>query len=231
MRLTTRDKLIIDLLQNQEFCFYKDICQKFFPSKSSASQSLKRLVQSGHIVVDTADKLRKSHLDDLSCSLISNNQSIVYLGHKYKLLKRRPSFWKQTHQLFLFSLKERLEVLLKTDAVFENQIRDLKNTLYSSINEPLPDFYLKGDSFKLAIEFELNLKSQDRYFLKMAEYRRSSFTHVLYVSTHIRKIQRLVKTFRYRNYIAISHYSDIEEVMSHRYGKLSLLEWLEKERK
>lgn len=116
--------------------------------------------------------------------------------------------------------------------MFENQIRDLKNTLHNgNYVEPLPDFYLKGENFKLAIELELNVKTRSRYFSKIAEYRRSRFTHVLYVVAHIKKVQRLIKTFQSRKYIAITHYSKLEKVISHRYGNLPLLEWLEKRTK
>ena len=231
MRLTPRDKLIIETLRNQDFCFYKDICKSFFPSKSSASQSLKRLVDSGHIILEPIEKFEGNTFDDLSLSLFAKNHFIVRLGDKYKLMKRTPSVWKKKHQLLLFSIKERLEKLLGVSAVFENQIRDLKETLYNGDYEPLPDFYLKGEDYKLAVELELNLKSQGRYFLKIAEYKKSRFTHVLYVATHIKSLQRLLRTFHYRKYIAIAHYSEVEEVVSHRYGKQSLPEWLKERTK
>ena len=89
------------------------------------------------------------------------------MGIKVKLLKREPSPWKKTHQLLLFSVRERLEKLLGVEAVFENQIRDSKYTLLQNgDDEPLPDFYMEGESYKLAVELELSLKSQNRYFLK-----------------------------------------------------------------
>ena len=194
MTLTKRDKRIIRTLQNQDFCFYGDICKRFFPSRSSASQILKRLSQSGHIVLEGAKKLNSnSTLDSMSLSLISQNRLIVRLGEKYKLIKRKPSPWKKTHQLLLFSVKERLERLLETEAVFENQIRDLKHTLYDRSFEPYPDFYLKTEDFKPAVELELNLKSRNRYLLKMSGYRDSSYSHVLYVAAHAKKISRLMK--------------------------------------
>ena len=92
-------------------------------------------------------------------------------------------------------------------------------------------FILKVKVIKLAVELELNLKSQSRYFLKIAEYKNSRFTHVLYVATHIRSLQRLLRTFSYRRYIGISHYSEVETVSSHRYGKQSLLNWLKERTK
>lgn len=227
MRLTTRDKLIIDLLQKQDFCFYTDIKRNFFSSHSSACNRLSKLKKHGYILIEPLNFKRNS--DRFSTGLIGRNLKIISLSDRYSLVKT--SSWKKIHQIFLFSLKERLENLLKTEAIFENQIKNLKNTLYHGNNDPLPDFYLKKDSFNLAVELELHLKSRNRYFLKMAKYRRSRFTHVLYVSTHIKKIQKLIKIFRYRNYIAISHYPNIEEVISHKYGKLPLLEWLGKETK
>ena len=231
MKLTLRDKQIISTLQNQDFCFYKDICRSFFPSKSSASQSLKRLVQDGHIILETSDNLESKPLDSLSLSLLPKNQLIVRLGEKYQLIKRNPSSWKKTHQILLFSVRERLESLLNENAIFENQIRDLKPTLYNGNDEPLPDFYFKGETFKLAVELEISLKSQGRYFLKMSEYSKSRFTHVLYVATHIKKMQSLIKTFSYRRYIGIVHYSNLNAVTSYRYGELSLSEWLTKRTK
>ena len=231
MRLTARDRLIIETLQHQEFCFYKDICKNFFPSKSSASQSLKRLVQSGHIVLEPAEKLNSPCFDDLSLSLFVNNHFIVRLGDRYKLIKTEISFYRKKHQILLFSVKERLEKLLKTSAVFDIQIKELRNTLQNGNYEPLPDFYLKGDDYKLAVELELHLKSQNRYFRKMIDYKNSRFTHVLYVATHIKSLKRLAGTFRHRKYIAVSHYSNVKDVISHRYGRQTLTDWLKEETK
>lgn len=226
MRLTLRDKLIIETVRSQEFCFYKDICKSFFPSKSSASQSLKRLVDSGYITLEPVEKIEGSAFDNLSISLFAKNHFIVCLGDKYKMEKRKVSLWKRRHQLLLFSVKERAEKILGLEAVFENQLHDLKETSHNGDYEPLPDFYIKGEDYKLAVELELSLKSQGRYFLKMAEYESSRFTHVLYVATHIKSIPKLLRTFRYKRYIGITHYSEIETVFSHRYGKQSLSQWL-----
>ena len=231
MRLTIRDKLIIETLQHQEFCFYKDICKNFFPSKSSASQSLKRLMKSGHIILEPARNLNSRSFDDLSLSLFVNNHFIVRLGERYKLIKRETGSWKKRHQVLLFSVKERLEKLLREPAIFEIQIRELRNTLHNGRDEPLPDFYLKGKNYKLAVELELNLKSQDRYFRKMIDYKNSRFTHVLYIATHIKSLQRLSGIFRYRKYIAVSHYSNVTEIISHRYGRQPLSCWLKEETK
>ena len=232
MRLTERDKLIIDILQNQDFCFYKDIKKRFFSSDSSACNRLSKLKKQGHILIEPLSSLKlKKNLDNPSLGLVGRNLKVISLSDKCTLIKRKFSSWKKTHQLLLFSVKERLENLLQTEVVFENQIRDLKNTLFNGKYEPLPDFYLQGDSFKLAVELELNIKSRNLYFLKMAEYRNSRFTHVLYVAAHIKKMQRLIRTFQSRKYIAIAHYSKLNEVISHRYGKLSLLEWLKRRTK
>ena len=111
------------------------------------------------------------------------------------------------------------------------KIKNLKNTFYDRTFEPLPDFYFKGEDFKLAVELEISLKSQGRYFLKMGEYRKSSFTHVLYIVTHSKKITRLIKTFQYEKHIAMAHYIKPEEVICYRYGELSLEEWLGKRTK
>ena len=231
MRLTLRDKLIFETLKNQEFCFYKDICKSFFPSKSSASQSLKRLVKSGHIVIEPVEKFNKNYFDDLSVSLFSNNHFVIRLGDKYKTLERKPSYWKRTHQLLLFSVKERLEKLLSKEAIFENQIKELKHTLYDRDFQPVPDFYIKGEGYNLAVELELNLKSTSRYFFKMSEYGKSNYSHVLYVSTHGKKTSKLINIFKYKKYIGIAHYADLEKLVSYRYGKQTLLDWLKKRTK
>ena len=164
----------------------------------------------------------KRALDNLSIGLVGRNLKIISLSEKCYLQKRTPSVWKKRHQLLLFSIREKLEKILGVEAIFENQIRDVKETLHNGDFEPLPDFYLKGEGYKLAVELELSLKSQGRYFLKLSEYKNSRFTHVLYVSTHIKSLQRLLRTFRHRRYIGITHFSEVETVTSHRYGKQSL---------
>ena len=230
MELRKRDKLVIEALINQDYCFYKDISKKFYPSLSSASHGLKRLIEGGYISVEPVKELKGNRaLDDLSFNFLRNNKKALRLGEKYKVLREKVSPWKKTHQLLLFSLKERLEKLLGVRAFFENQIRDLKETLYNGKHEPLPDLYLQGEGFKLAIELELNIKSKSRYYLKMAEYRNSSYSHVLYVTANGKKMDRLIRNFSYGKYIAISHYLRLEEeVFSKRYGKMTLLEFLKK---
>lgn len=232
MRLTKRDSLIIDELKKQDFCFYKDISKKFFSSDVSASKRLKKLKDRGWIIVEPLGSMSFTKIMDKSSTpFIGHNKKIIRLRNKFKIMKRKTSLWKIKHQLLLFSLKERLEKFLHTSAVFENDIRDLREALFNGKDEPLPDFYLEGLGYRLAIELELHLKSRGRYFLKMAKYRRSCFTHILYFVTNARKMDSLMSAFRYRNYMGIAHYSDIESVFCHRYGKLPLLEWLEKDLK
>lgn len=232
VRLTGRDKQIIDLLQKQDFCFYSDIKKKFFSSEASACNRLRKLKNQGHILIEPVDlSSLKRTMDDSSLGLIGRNLKIISLSDKSHLKKRRSSYWKKTHQLLLFSVKERLEKFLSKEAVFDNQIKDLKSTLRNGEYEPLPDFYIQGEDYKLAVELELHLKTRKLYFLKVAEYRRSRFTHVLYITAHIKKIQRLIRAFQSRKYISITHYSNLDEIFSHRYGKLTLLEWLKKKTK
>ena len=232
MKITERDKLIIETLENQDFCFYKDIEKNFFSSKHSAYKRLNELQRNNHIVIEPLHFFcLKKNLDNSSLNFIGNNRKCIYLGEKHEVLRRNLSLWKINHQLLLFSLKRRLEDLLNTKAVFDNQIKDLKYTLYDRTFEPIPDFYLKGEDFKLAIELELHLKSKNRYSFKMSEYRKSSYSHVLYVVAHGKKITRLVRAFKYYKYVGIIHYAKLENVISYRYGNTPFLEWLKKRTK
>ena len=230
--LTQRDKLIIDALEKQDFCLYKDIEQRFFSSRYAAYLRLNNLKKHSYIVIEYFNDLCiQKNLDSSALNFIGKNRKYICLNEKHKILRRKISRWKIYHQLLLFSVKERLENLLNTTATFENQVRDLKRTLYDRTFEPYPDFYLKGENFKLAVELELHTKSQNRYSLKMSEYGNSSFTHVLYVVANNKKTNRLIEAFRHKKYVATSHYINIEEVLSYRYGKLPLLEWLKKRTK
>lgn len=232
MVLTVRDTLIIETLKNQDFCFYKDIENHFFSSKYSAYKRLNELQKNNYILIKPLQHLYlEKNIDSSLMNLIGNNRKYICLGEEYKIFRRIPSLWKINHQLLLFSLRKRLENILKIQAIFENQIRDSKRTLYDRTFEPFPDFYFQGENFKLAVELELSLKSQRRYSLKMSEYRKSSYSHVLYVITNNKKTSRLIETFHYQKYIAIAHYLNLEKVVSYRYGNLSLLEWLKKRTK
>ena len=232
MILTPRDKLIIETLRDQDFCFYKDIQKKFFSSEFSASHRLNCLKKHGYIFIKPASSLNlKKSLDKSAIEVIGKNSKIISLSDELKTLRRKISSYKKTHQLLLFSLKEQLENLLNTPATLENRIKDLKYTLYDRTFEPLPDFYLKGANYKLAVELELNLKSKSRYSFKMSEYRKTSYSHVLYVVTQAKKITSLVRAFKYNKYVGIVHYLKLEEVISYRYGSLSLLEWIKKRTK
>ena len=128
-------------------------------------------------------------------------------------------------------MRERLEKLLAETSFFENDIRDLRETMYNGKWEPLPDFYIKGKDYKLAVELEVHIKSKGRYYLKSSEYNNSRFSHVLYVVTNIRKMDSLIKAFKFYKYIGIAHYGSVEELICHRYGKIALVEWLKKRTK
>ena len=232
MILTKRDELIIATLKQQDFCFYRDIAKTFFSSDTSASLRLKKLKEQGWITIEDIQSLKfKKIMDNSSMPFIGYNKKVVRLNNKFKISKRKASRWKIKHQLLLFSLKERLEKLLDKEAIFENDIRDLKETLYNGKWEPLPDFYFKDENYKLAIELELHIKSRGRYFLKTSEYRKSRFSHVLYFVTNIKKMDSLINAFKFYKYIGIAHYSRIDEVISYRYGKLPLMDWLKKRTK
>ncbi|MCZ0931773.1 MAG: winged helix-turn-helix domain-containing protein [Oligoflexia bacterium] len=232
MILTERDNRIINVLQQQDFCFYKDIANKFFSSETSASLRLKKLKEKGFIRIESiySPSFNKI-MDTASMPFIGGNKKVIRLNNKYKLIKRKPSYWKIKHQLLLFSLKERLEKLLGHSAVFENDIRNLRDTLYNGKWEPLPDFYIKGEDYKLAVELELHIKSKGRYWRKTSDYRNSRFTHVLYVVTNVKKVNSLIRSFKHYKYIGIAHYSREDELTNFWYGKLSLLEWLKKRTK
>ena len=232
MKLTVRDNLIIETLKNQDFCFYKDIEDHFFSSKYSAYKRLNELQKNHYIFIKPLKNLYlEKNMDSSLMNLIGNNRKYICLGEKFNIFRRKPSLWKINHQLLLFSSRKRLEDILNTKAVFENQIRDLKGALYDRTFEPFPDFYFQGENFKLAVELELSLKSQKRYFLKMSEYRKSSYSHVLYIITDNKKTSRLLETFRYQKYVAIAHYLNLENLISYRYGSLTLSEWLKKRTK
>jgi len=156
----------------------------------------------------------------------SSNQIVIRLSETSKSFTRKPSEWKKRHQILLFSVKDRLEKLLGVQAFFDNQIRDLKYTLYERMGEPLPVLFLKGDGYKLAIELELHIKATRRYELQKSAYNRSSFTHVLYVIPHANKIIRLITDFKYYSFFGLSHYFNLNEVSCFWHAKVHLKYWL-----
>ena len=229
MVLTQRDELIIETLKEQDFCFYKDIEKSFFSSRYSAYNRLNDLEKHGYIAIRTLKSLCfQKELDNSCLNFIGMNRKYICLDEKDEALRRKVSKWKIRHQLLLFSLKDRLEKLLNVSVTFENKVKDLKHTLYDRAFEPLPDFYFKGEDYKLAVELELHLKSKNRYSFKMSEYRKSNYSHVLYVVANAKKITRLVRAFKYYRYIGITHYTKPEDVVSYWYGNISLSEWLKK---
>ena len=232
MVLTKRDELIIETLKEQDFCFYKDIEKSFFASKYSAYKRLNDLEKNGYISIKPFKLLYLEKDLDSSClNFIGVHRKYICLNPKDELLRRKISKWKIKHQLLLFSLKNRLEKLLNATGVFENKLKDLKYTLHDRAFEPIPDFYFKQKDYKMAVELELHLKSKNRYSLKVSEYRKSSYSHILYVVANAKKISNLVKAFRYYKYIGITHYAKPEEVISYWYGNISLSNWLKKKTK
>ncbi len=229
MRLSKRDKDILNCIRKQDFCFFKDIQKSFFPSYCTASRRLSELSKYGYLTIeDIYEGKFKGVLDKKSLAIIGKNRKIVFLKRSFlsKYIKFNRS--KINHQVLLFSLKDKLENILHLPAFFENDIKDNRYTLESGEHEPYPDLYFIGRNFKLAVELELNLKSQNRYDLKTIDYSNSSFSHVLYVVGSLFKKNRLLEYFAYKDYLGISHYAEPETVFSCSYGKLSLLEWLKK---
>lgn len=227
--ITERDKRIIDLLQEQNICFYKDITKKFFPSEVAACNRLKKLSAKGWITIEPVRSANLLSIMDDNCSLhlISHNKKIVRLNDKHKTIKRKVSRRKIKHRIVLLSLKERLENFLGQVAVFKSEV-EVKPTFYNGDYEPLPDFYLKGENYKLAVELDLHLQRNSRYHLKIAKYGKSSFTHVLYFVTNAKKMSPLIRDFSYRKYVGIACYNNEQEILCHRYGRVSLDEWLKK---
>ena len=227
--ITIRDRQIIGFLQAWGFCLYKDITKKFFPSEVAACNRLKKLSDKGWITIEPIRSFYLSrNINESSLHLMGDNKKIVKLNNKHKIIKRKPSLWKLEQQLILLSMKDRLESALGQTAVFKDEVT-IRPTFYNGDYEPLPDFYIKGENYKLAVELDLHLRRNSRYHLKMAQYEGSSFTHVLYFITNNRRMTSFVRDFRCRRHVAIAHYSDVKELICYRYGIISLDEWLEKD--
>lgn len=226
--ITRRDEQIISFLQNWDFCLYKDITKKFFPSEVAACNRLKKLRDSGWITIEPIHSFYSSrNINAFSLHLMGDNKKIVRLNNKHRIIKKKTSKWKFEKRLILLSLKERLENFLGQKAIFKDEVF-VRPTFYNGDYEPLPDFYIKGEGYKLAVELDLHKQKNIFYRLKLSEYKESSFTHVLYFITNNKRMTSFVKDFRSKWYIAIAHYNDIKELISYRYGNISLDEWLEK---
>ena len=224
--ITVRDRQIISFLQAWGFWLYKDITKKFFPSEVAACNRLKKLSERGWITIEPIHFFYLSkNINPLSLHLMGDNKKIVKLNNKHKIIKRKPSRWKLEQRLILLSMKDRLESTLSQTAVFKDEVT-VRPTFYNGDYEPLPDFYIKGENYKLAVELDLHLRRNCFRHLKMAQYEGSSFTHVLYFITNNRKMSSFVRDFRCREYVAIAHYSNVEELICYRYGIISLDEWL-----
>ena len=231
MRLSKRDKQIINFIRKQDFCFYKDIVS-FFPSYSTASRRLNKLSNYGYLVIEGIQSKRfESLLDEKSLNVIGCNRKIIYLkkSHLSSYEYLRLSRYKINHQVLLFSVKKKLEGILSLPAYFENEIKERRGTLESGAHEPYPDFYFRGKDFKLAVELELNIKSKNRYDLKTIDYSQSSFSHTLYIVGTLKKKNKLLELFAFKDGIGIAHYAEPENVFSYSYGKLFVLKWIRKE--
>ena len=100
MILTERDNLIISLLQQQGFCFYKGIEKNFFPSSAAASLRLKKLKQKGLISIESIQSSGFNKImDKSSMPFIENNKKVVCLNNKFKIIKPLGG------RIILFSLK------------------------------------------------------------------------------------------------------------------------------
>ncbi len=225
MILSEKEKDIIHFVGNQEFCFLSDIRKKFFRSDSACSQKISKLRNNDFLSMIRVNQTKLKSL----FSQIPSNRKIIYLNKKglrkiHK--KRRPSFYKATHQVLLFQVKEKLERLLEQKGLYENELKNLKGTIYESFEEPYPDFVIKGDSYKLAVELELNLKSLDRYEKKIASYLRSSYTHILYIVLKKKMKDSLLQVFEYQDSFAVTYYNYLKQPYSRYHGNFNLKEWV-----
>ena len=231
MNLSRRDKEILKFIKNQDFCFYKDIRKKFFASYALASRRLNELSRYGFLNIESIDSKRLKNVLDESClNIIGCHKKIVFLKQSFLNTPKgiKLNRFKINHQILLFYLKDRLESILKSPAILENEIKEQRGTLESGDHDPYPDFYLKGYNFKLAVELELHIKSQNRYDLKTVDYSLSSYSHVLYVVGSLKKKDKLLEYFSFKDSIGVAHYKEPELVYSYSYGKLSILDWVKK---
>ena len=79
-----------------------------------------------------------------------------------------------------------------------------RNSSMNGSYEPLPDFYLTGEDFKLAVELELSLKSQIVIFLKWVNTEGPVLLMFSMWQLISKKMQSLIKTFRYRKSTLLS---------------------------
>ncbi|MDE0118804.1 MAG: hypothetical protein OXM55_02205 [Bdellovibrionales bacterium] len=227
--ITGRDRRIINFLQDRDFCLYKDITTKFFPSEVSACNRLKKLSDRGWITIEPIQHFYLSKdIKLLSLHLMGDNKKIVRLNRKHKIIKRGVSCWKTEQQLILFSLKERLENILGHRADLNmRSLRDLHFTM-GTMSLCLI-FILKVKVISWPVELNLHLRRNSRYNLKMSQYEGSSQSYVLYIVTNAKKITRFIKNFRSYKYVGIAHYFDVQKLISYWYGEISLCEWLKKD--
>ena len=106
MILTLRDKLIIETIKSQDFCFYKDIEKSFFSSKYSAYNRLKDLKKQGYIAIEPFNLLYLQKDLDSSClNFIGMNRKYICLHEKDENFKKKDQQMENQASAFAFFIK------------------------------------------------------------------------------------------------------------------------------
>ncbi len=231
--LQKRDRKLLVFLKDQRFCTFPQLRRHFFSSNASCEVRLSKLRKAGFLYSLSFSELlnlckKRSGLMVLR-QIGVKPRSKIYTSRK---LKKVFSSHFLIHQFVLESIFFQLKKSFPHNVfIFPTDLEKMKSSFLSRKKEPVCDFSMECEEFKLAVEIESTMKSKNRYSRRLNDYLNSIYTHALYVYITKKHKKTLRNELQKADKIGLCHYTDPFEIETFRWGVLSLKTWLKKEKK
>ena len=237
--LQPRDRQILDLLRDQGFASFEQLCQRFFPNRKRCSKRLILLVQHNYIT----SKALKDYLGGTGMKGffpyllglgINGNSKLYFLAPLYrKTVPETNRLLKPDlclHQLMLNSVRFFLEDQMAEARFFlsDPQVQILSDFQLGRRKEFTPDISVEHKDYIMAVELERTVKSKNRYASRFWYYKDSTYTHVLYFYVNEAHLNTILKQAGPSRKFGFAHYLRPNQVLSKAWGYLDVNEWIDK---
>lgn len=237
--LQERDRNILDLLRDQGFATFGQVCTRYFPNVKICSKRLRLLEEHKYItsykIGDYFTSQRSKGFFPHMLGLGIRSQTQIYqLSRSYrKLVSETNRLLKPDlvlHQLILNDVRFFLEDSISDCRFMLNdpQIKTLSNFSSGRRKEFTPDISIENSDYIIAVELERTVKSLNRYSSRFWFYKDSIYSHVLYYYVNETHLKMIMKQAGQSRKIGFAHYLRPNQVLTVAWGYLTLSEWIAK---
>ena len=193
MRLMARDLEMLRFLSDQGVATVDQLTDRYFPSRSACVSRIFELRQADLMESVPLTELKKMSVKayQQAADLLGLKKEDLWKYRIYRLGARFRSrsigaeamssvkMWK--HQLQLNGVRKLCEDLFPNAIILTDPEIKIEWRRFGRQGDVLvPDLVIREQGRDVAIELERNRKGEDFYYQRFLEYRRSSYSHVIY---------------------------------------------------